>query len=325
LFIEEYKDEHKKDVFKLFEKVFGKKMTDEYWDWRYNNEEFGKPIRYLMWDKQKLVGHYVVHPIPLKISQDIEKNLFSLSVMTDPNYRGKGIFPKLAKIIYENAGRLGYKLVIGFPNTKSYKIHFEKIDWVNFGNMIEFYKNIDSLISISNNTKITISQIYEFDERINQIWLKNKDNFKFLIPRTKEYLDWRFSKYPKFQFENYPQTEYFKFLIENNSEPTAYFIFKKFGKDIGHIVDFFGDLNQNIFKKMVEFVINFSYDKKINQLSCWIPFKLKDDVNLIFNQLGFQQKSSETYFGIHFLTKELDKDVIKKEKWFLTMSDSDVF
>lgn len=324
--IKQFHEEEKEEAFELFEKVFNRKITEEFWNWRFNNKEFGESIRYLMWEDQKLIGNYVVHPIPLKIHNDVEKVLFSLNVMTHPNHRGKGIFIKLAQVIYQRAIKSKYKLAIGFPNQSSYKIHFNKIGWINFGKLPEFYKNIESPIMNIQINKFEIKQINEFDTRIDKIWFLHKNDFKYLIPRTKDYLNWRFTNHPKYQFEGYPPTEYFCFIIEENDEPMAYFVLKKFGTDICHIVDYFGFLNKEIMEEMISFGIAFFKEKKMRRLSLWVPFSLKnkDTINVL-EKFGFKQKFSEAYFGIRLFGDTLDKSVTDKKQWFITMSDSDVF
>ena len=72
----------------LFQKVFKKKISEEFWKWRYG--VFGKPIAGLLWDEKKLVGHYMLSPIPMKIDEHIENALLAMSVMIDPDYQGKG-------------------------------------------------------------------------------------------------------------------------------------------------------------------------------------------------------------------------------------------
>ena len=138
-----FQNQEKKIVMDLFEKVFKKKINEEFWKWRY--AAFGKPIAGLLWDEKKLVGHYMLSPIPMKIDDHMENALLAMSVMIDPDYHGKGIyFGPLAKFTYDAAINEGYNMIFAFPNEKSYKIHFGPLGWNDFGRIREYKKQIIS-------------------------------------------------------------------------------------------------------------------------------------------------------------------------------------
>ena len=84
-----YEEGDKEKVIDLYEKIYDLGFTNEFWDWRFN--KFGKPIRYLMWDNDKLVGHYVLHPIPMKLENELTLGLQSMSILTHRLYQNKGI------------------------------------------------------------------------------------------------------------------------------------------------------------------------------------------------------------------------------------------
>lgn len=75
----EYRNQNREKCLELFEKVYQRKLTKQFWDWRYS--KLGRPIRYLAWEEDQIVGHYVVHPIPFKIFDHIENILFSMTVI----------------------------------------------------------------------------------------------------------------------------------------------------------------------------------------------------------------------------------------------------
>ena len=157
----------------LFQKVFKKKISEEFWKWRYG--VFGKPIAGLLWDEKKLVGHYMLSPIPMKIDDDIENALLAMSVMIDPDYQGKGIyFGPLAKFTYDNASKEGYRLLFAFPNEKSYKIHFGPLGWNDFGRIKEYKKHITPKNRLQEFSEYKVKPLKIFGNEIDEIWNKYK-------------------------------------------------------------------------------------------------------------------------------------------------------
>ena len=322
--IESFNQNHERKVENLFETVFQRKPLSNFFKWRCYN--FGEPIRYVMKHDEKIVGHYVLHQIPFKMNNTTENILFSMTSMTHPDFRNKGVYKQLANYVYQIAYDKNFKFAIGFSNFISYKIHFEKLDWINLGRPIEYYKKCQLKNSRNKQSQYHISPIIIFDEKIDDIWNKHKEDFDFLIPRTSNYLKWRFNKQPKPRFSDYPSENYFPFLVKNKNEPIAYFILKQFGNEKVHIVDFFGNLNKSVLKVIFDFAENFCIKIGVLNISFWCSLdiesnKLQDTIK----QFNFHKRNAESFFGIRIFNKKFNYDRIRKKNWFITMSDSDVF
>ena len=82
-------DEYK--ILDLFSKVFNKKMSLEVWRWKYMNNPFGTGIIKLVFDGEKLAGHYSVIPMVVQVEGKPIKACLSVDTMVDPDYRGRGI------------------------------------------------------------------------------------------------------------------------------------------------------------------------------------------------------------------------------------------
>ena len=318
--IEPFYKENKEHLFSLIKSIYNTETNDDFWNWRIFNEKFGKPIQYGMWDGDELIGYHVLHPIPMKIKKNTEKILFSMATMTHPDYRGQGIFLNLAKISYETAIKSGYKFIIGFPNTNSQKTFFGKLNWINLGNISEFYTNkFEPLIDPNN---YQISKINQFDERINKIWSSNKDNYDFIVQRDMNYLNWRFVEIPKIKFKDQSKSEYFCFLLEDE-KPETYFVIKKFGNEKAHIVDIFGKLNNDIMNRILKHSFEFCNKNKITYLSLLADFNLNEQyIHSILHKHKFKKKISETFRGSCLLNDDMKKLITKDNNWYYTMSDS---
>ena len=311
-------------VMDLFQKVFKRKISEEFWKWRYG--VFGKPIAGLLWDEKKLVGHYMLSPIPMKIDEHIENALLAMSVMIDPDYQEKGIyFGPLAKYTYDNAVKEKYNLIFAFPNEKSYKIHFGPLGWNDFGRIKEYKKHITTKNRLQEFLEYKVESLKIFGNEIDEIWNKHKNEQHIIIPRTSDFLNWRFLAHPKFPYENYYSYDYFPFIIKKNMEPVAYFVIKKFGQEKCHVVDYFGLLNKEVINNILFTGESICIKNEINLLSFWENSeKNRMDFQTIAIQNGYLEDKSHCFFGCKQLNTP-NSLYEQKQNWFVTMADSDIF
>jgi len=318
----EYRNQDREKCLELFEKVYQRTLTKQFWDWRYS--KLGRPIRYLAWEEDQIVGHYVVHPIPFKIFDHVENILFSMTVMVHPDFRGRNLFQELAEYVYEDASKRNYKLVIGFPNKNSEKIHFQKLGWKNFGNPPEYFVEVNNLKNNQNKElKFDIKQIKRFDNEVDELWKKFEKNYNYIVPRNSTYLNWRFVDYPRI-FKN-DNSEYFFFLLKDNDKLLSYFILKKFNNEKCHLVDYFGFLDSSIINFILIYSLKFCNKNNLRFFSFWPSFIGKKNKVEINPKFYFKIKNSESIFGIKLLDDNLKKTIFDKTQWYLTMGDSDIF
>lgn len=319
-----FDNEFNEELFSLLKLEYYTLSTD-FWDWRFNQNEFGSPIQYGAWDDNKLVGYHIVQPVPMKIQNNVEKILFSMATITHPDYRGQGIAEKLGKQVYDKATELGYRMVIGFPNQNSKNLFFKKLNWINLGNILEFEKSIEKCNKI-NSRNLKIYEINNFDEKTNRIWDLNKNNYEFIVERNSDFLNWRYVMAPKCGVRIEPTTEYSCFILEEDGKPETYFVIKKYGKDNAHIVDLFGKLTEKILDEIISFSIEFCVKHKILNLSIWPDFNsTQKNLFSILENNGFTKKISDKFRGMCIFDNDLKNIMTKENNWYFSMGDCDVY
>jgi len=321
--IQLYSANSSKKILDLFEKTFSRKLTNEFWNWRC--DAFGNSIRVVALEDNQPIGHISGEVMPMKFDNIEEKALFLMTMMIHPNFQGKGISQKVLEFIYNEAKNQNFKFAYGFSNEKAAQVHFKKTPMQNIGKIIEQKKQISDHNFIDTGNNLVIEEIFEFDTKIDQIWESNKNKYRCIVPRTSTYLSWRFKNYPQKMYENYPLTTYFYYIITKDNIPLTYFILKKFGNDKGHLVDYFGLLNDEIFEKILNFSLTFCLKSNLTEFSFWTPFIIQKNFSHIFQKYKFEKHISNTYFGITILDQNMNNLLTEKNNWFFTMSDSDVF
>ena len=113
----------------LFLASFGRPLPPGYLDWRYfdnNQEQLWFSIEMDNFDP---VASYSAFPVDLVVDGTTCRTAMSMTTMTHPNWRGKGLFPKLARELYTEMETAGISAVWGFPNVNSHPQFNGKLGW----------------------------------------------------------------------------------------------------------------------------------------------------------------------------------------------------
>jgi hypothetical protein len=93
--------------------------------------------------KDKLVAVYIVNPVEINFGIEKRIGALSLNTFTRKDFRGKGLFPIMAKACYEKAKEKGAQFIIGFPNQSSYSGFINKLEFSDLGNVNYMFKPIN--------------------------------------------------------------------------------------------------------------------------------------------------------------------------------------
>lgn len=304
----------------LYERVNNRKMALEYWKWRYTRGPFGKGIVKLVFANGKLIGHYAVTPMDILVDNSLRRAVFSLHTMTHPDFQRQGLFTLLAEKVYKQCQSEAFDFVYGFPNDNSYHGFVNKLGWTGFGKMNSLEKSLDSKAKEASRAR-NIHEIDRFDDRVNVLWDKVKADYRVIVPRTQDYLNWRFAAHPTIRYPKY-------IMMSGSSELSGYMILKVYTKQDevkGHIVDMLSVKDVSVVKSLVDTAYGYFIERGINNLSCWMPESCF--CTRILKEEGFVSKEFDINFGVRILQRadKSLKSVEQLDNWHLTMSDVDVF
>ena len=356
LIIRRYKPGDEKHIIQLFEKVFkkpmGKTESIKHWNWEYKNNPNNRIEILLAIDENRIIGHYSVIPIKMKIIEDYYIASFSLDTMTHSEYRGQGIFPTLANKLYNDLGETGIPFTYGFPNNNSIKPFVKKCGWYEISNVpiyilpqninklaarylkSEFFSNfiggifnfIFNLLWKEKNlpNRIVIEEINKFDKNFDDLWESVKDEIIISVVRNCEYLNWRYFRKPE---DNYVVN-----AIYYNNNLKGYIVLKieeRFDLTIGLVVDIITDPSNIVYQHyLIKHAILYFKNNKVDIISVimfphWRYYK-----SLIRNKFVKIIKilfPEEVHFGVRKNSETIDFQSIKNPKnWYLTWGDTDV-
>ncbi|UCF78341.1 MAG: GNAT family N-acetyltransferase [Candidatus Eiseniibacteriota bacterium] len=92
-------------------------------------------------DGTRAVGFFSMLPLPLRVDGQLVNSNQIIDLMTDPDYRGQGIFDKLAAALYQQMVDDGHQLSIAFnvPGTAAHKGHL-KHGYKMLGPLVQYTK-----------------------------------------------------------------------------------------------------------------------------------------------------------------------------------------
>lgn len=293
-------------------------------------------------ENKKAAAIYAVSCVEFMIGNTISIGTQSLDTITDIDYRGKGLFIKLAKDVYNKAIESDASLVYGFPNGNSIYGFKNKLQWTvldplpflikplktkyftNKIKILSFLPNINlSFSKYSNKSSLLLQEKQSFPEEVDAIWNKFSRNIDVAIVRDKKYLDWRYIQKPN---ENYKivhaygaDNQYLGFVI--------YAVKEKHNGKIGYIMELIYDLDiPKVEHELMDFAVNEIKRKNADCILAWC-FEHSPNYNIfkkkLFLNMPEKLRPIELHFGVRSFKTDLNKTVYDRKNWYLSYSDSD--
>lgn len=318
-------DEHQ--ILSLYEQVSGKKMNVDFLKWKFERGPFGRGIIKLMFDGDKLIGHHFAIPIDVQIQAAPVRGTFGMNAVTHPDYREQGIYTYLLRETHKESRQRGSQFEYGFPNQNAYPVLTHRLGWKGLAKMSILYKDLQGEspgLPLSKGIH-EICQIEKFGDDVDLLWRKVEREYNVIVPRTKEFLNWRYVERPGVSYNKYVSRE-------SNGQVVGYIILKIFSTETetrGHIVDILSVNDREVVKGLIKRSFDYFIEKGINNVSCW----MQDNYSYAdaLKEEGFVRKEmigDYPYFGMKVFDGAiaLARSMEDITNWYLTMGDDlDVF
>ncbi len=301
---------------------------------------------FVMEEDDKLIAYEGIMPYPLFLFDKDYDGFIYHDTMVDPSQRGKGIGTKLVKDVIQQNPQVSVAVWMNAPNARV----FEKCGWKPVNKLFTFVRgynaapfiktkwNIhnDMLVQIINSilavlyklekvlylftdSRYSVTQINKFDDRVNDLFNSVKKEFRCIIFRTKDILNWKYSKI------NTPK--YIKMICTSDDGLEGYIIFRtrkdKDGKTIATIFDYLcSPKKKKVFAALLEkAILEIEKDKPDSiEILC-----SNQKLNTVLKRYGFI-KHTDNEFALKYINhKSIKKSerLAEGENWFFTHGDGD--
>jgi hypothetical protein len=314
---------------------------EDYLKWEYSSNPFGKAIVYFANnDNGKVAAQYVVLPWRVTKGRKSISGSLSVNTLTHPDFQGLGLFPNLARDVYEECKTNSIQFTIGFPNSNSYSGFTSRLNFQTIGKLplfvwpvrplstfVHFLFNMKSnkdvqieLASIEESE--TVSEVnFETDSQLlDEFFSKFQERNLFSTERSAKWMKWRFEEIPFRQYKLIKE-------IRDGKIDSLIVIRAKIIKGVrtGIIVDFISSRHS---PQMKRYLKDIGSKNKIDIFICTVPlgsieqkllskarfFKLPDF--LMFKKLPFIIRE---HSDVH------EEAMFDIRNWFITFGDYDIF
>jgi GNAT superfamily N-acetyltransferase len=312
--IRPYQSGDRKHILSLFRQSYGRGLDECLWAWRFRNGPAGAGVIYLCWDRNILAAHYAVTPVVMRINDQNWPTGLSGTTMTHPDYRGRGLFPRLARRTYTYMAESGMGLVWGFPNTLSHRGFVRNLSWVDIYEVPTFRLPLQEPPSLSTPGDAVL-ELKGFDARFDRLWNQVKDDYPIIARRDQQYLQWRYAENP---------AEHYRILAHVEDETLlGYAVFKRYQNEL-QIVDVLTVQDTDVGLALVSRAAQIALEEPAASVSLWL--NVTHPLHHALEKRGFRNGEPVTYFGGLALQPDLPAvDLYDFRNWYLTMGDSDVF
>lgn len=294
----------------LFLESFGRSMPPGYLDWRYwdNSQEhllFAVEIQ-----DQNPVASYSTFPVDLIVDGKTCRSAMSMTTMTHPRWRGKGLFQKLAAELYSTAAALQVAAVWGFPNANSHPTFNGKLYWSD----IYEIPTMTSDLAKTDTGKFSLNTEVQRDDEFSLDYPDLPKDGLIRIQRSKSYLTWRYARNPVNAYHN--------FVLSRDGRVSSYVVTKSYGDGVD-LVDI-QPANPEEARALLTHIAKLSFDNGVRHIYCWAS--THHSLHGVLERLGFENSAPVTYFGgRELISSAMHSDWFNYKNWYIQMGDSDVY
>lgn len=201
----------------LMDRAFGpSKIRARLWDWAFAQNPHTSDLYYLVADAgTRLAAQYAAIPVAMQYQGQPIRGLLSLFTATDPSFRRRGLFPTLAKALYEHAEPT-CPIVFGFPNENSAPTFYKHLNWIDlrpFPLLRRTLRNsghyprgrraatlaarvLEVADRAMKDKTVTVVPVDNFNGIADRLWDLVKPQAGVTITRDAQFLNWRFVQSP---------------------------------------------------------------------------------------------------------------------------------
>ncbi len=295
-------------IMTLFRRSFSREIEESFLRWRYLNNPVHDLLAAVEEQEDQIIANYSASPCILSREGEDFKTALSMTTMTDPDHTGKGLFKKLASLLYQEMLQKNYVMIWGFPNNQSHYGFVEKLGWADI-------HQIPTMALVLNELKIE-NMDWKEDNPFDLDYSKVTPPQELLhVKKMKSYLQWRYAKHPINKYKN--------IVIEKEGFVSSYCVVKKYNSTLD-IIDFqASEKEEGIL--LLRQVLALASKEKLQSINCWVPSH--HFLHAICEKMKFMKGKPITYFGGRVL---MDHEHLKEQSkhysnWYIQMGDSDVY
>lgn len=331
------------------DRTYDREQWMKWWQWMYKDNPNGMGVILVADHDGKIVAHSAQIPMMMKIGNESVLVAIDLDAMTHPDYRRQGTLTALVKAKRLESEKRGIRATYGFRNKYSYPYPglATKIGMFDGATMQKVFRPLEWRATLRTQTQnrlllafgsaaggllstlvfrpgktrcpdvLTIAEVGQFDERVNQLWSKVSCQHRAIVMRNEAYLNWRYVAVP--------DRRYTILVASRPNAIAGYLVFscaEMEGTMTGLIVDVLCESMQ-VTECLVSAAVARCQERRAALV--WSARIAGTPLATVFRRRGFIALPRARSIGIKGWTTypDLAAELQNSKNWFLQMGDSD--
>ncbi|MDX2009475.1 MAG: GNAT family N-acetyltransferase [Myxococcaceae bacterium] len=295
---------------------------------------------------EKLAAIYATMPVDLRVEGEVLPACQSLDTLTDVDFRGQGLFVKMAQAVFGRAETNGDACVYGFPNGNSAHGFFERLGWTRLDpvpfmvlplRLNYFLRRLPRVgrafsrlpgvpLAVVHAPKLPFHRefrpILQFGPDADDIWTQFAAGIPVAVHRDQRYLNWRLVEKPR---ERYQRVG----LFENGQLRgfVAWCTKEKHGGHIGYVLELLhAPSAPDVARSLLQFAVS---EMRRSGAEVVLAWNLEHSPNhSAFRSTGFRKlperlRPIELHVGVRPLRAPATANIGNRLNWYLSYLDSD--
>lgn len=306
-----YRPGDESSIIELFDMVFHRPMSVDFWRWRFLDHPAGGPLIQMGFDGPTLAGHYAVCHAPLSIAGTVAQAALSMTTMTHPDYRGRRLFDTLGDELYERMRRIGLTAVYGFPNTNVHSLFITRLGWQDIHEVPTLTLEVSSATPRPVDPRV--EEVPAIDARFTRLWAELAPTLPIAGLRDETLLAWR--------VDRNPVNTYTRLVLTEGADIAGYAITKAYGETDLDLVELRCS-DEAAAKALVGAVTAKAAAEGRKRVATWSM--ARDVGRRSLEAAGYKPGAPVTYFGGRAFT-DIGADLSDGRLWRISMLDSDLY
>ena len=240
------------------------------WHWKFKGSNpAGEPIMIYADNNGEIIGHFAAIPMKYWFDGVEVVGSHSAAMMIDTAWQNKGLIKFVADKLIKEIEEQKIPFTYGYPNDNAYDLHIKLLSYEDVAMQRLFYKSMQNSMEKQSETasgNLKWQKIERFDDRVDLLWSKAKNDFKVIVIRNSAFLNWRYL--------DRPDVSYCAFGAFDGDILEGYCVLKIYHFENvlrGHFIDLFTQVgNRDCGRFLVEKGLEFFNNEKVDEVTLWM-------------------------------------------------------
>ena len=298
------------------------------WKWKFRDKNpAGEPLMIYATNDSEIVGHFAAIPMKYWIDGKTVIGSHSVAMMIDPKWQNRGLIKFIADKLIKLLEHQKIPFTYGYPNDNAYELHIKLLGYEEVVQQQLFIKNFNLNEELKNSGTglLTWKNISKFGSETNNLWEKSKNEYKVIVERKSDYLNWRYL--------DRPDVPYHAYGVFKGNVLEGYCVLKLYKEEQtlrGHFIDLFTSIdNMECGTILIRQGLKFFREMKAVEVTLWVQgcSFIRD----LLHENGFREggnsgagwPGSTRPMVCRFNSKKEKYQTLLNEKdWYFTMGDT---